>query len=487
MVRRYRAMHGIVLTQRPDDWEIIQQQEGIAKVRLAGNFKVIQDAIDVGVASAIPVIRVVREDDNFMVIPWHEAAVINRTSEYEGTFETELTIPEGGLYRIDTSLETKSTLPNVTWMYRGDSALHIGVGDLFVIAGQSNSSGYSRDFCPDAPHLCVHLFRNRSKWDLASHPMNESTASEGLPNEEWGIPGVSPYLSFGKEYYKETNRPVGFIQTSLGGSPMKRWNPKDGDLYENMMSKIRQTGGKCAGVLWYQGCSDTDELAAKSYYENFRNMVEAMRYELGYEIPFFTMQLNRQINGENDDAWGLVREAQRRAAIEIPKVYIMTTTNLPLSDGIHNSAMSNLVLGERLAKQAFYRLDKGEAFEPPYIEKVSELTIREKEEENIEGDWIKLSYANISNCIIMYSTLPQDSGFMLEDEDGKIEVLETKTNRSNKNNMMIKVSRVPKTHIIISYLWEANPKGIPFVDEVSFLPPVSLYKSKYQIDREETV
>jgi hypothetical protein len=71
---------------------------------------------------------------------------------------------------------------------------------------------------------------------------------------------------------------------------------------------------------------------------------------------------------------------------------------------------------------------------------------------------------------------------MLEDKEGKIEVLETKTNRSNKNKLFIKVSRIPKDFVDISYLWEANPKGIPFVDEVSFLPPVSMYKVRYQID-----
>ncbi len=475
-------MHGIVLTQRPEDWEIIQQVEGKATIHLAGRFKVIEDAIEVGVASANPIVRVVREDDNYTIIPWHVVDKINRTKEFEGTFETDITIPEGGLYRIDTSLETKSTLPNVTWLYRGDSVLHIGIGDLFIIAGQSNSSGYSRDFCPDPPHLCVHLFRNRSKWDLATHPMNESTNAEGLANEEWGTPGTSPYLSFGKVYYQATGRPVGFVQTSLGGSPMKRWNPVDGDLYANMLDKISMTGGKYTGVLWYQGCSDTDPKIAVDYFDNFKEMVEALRKKLGYEIPFFTMQLNRQINGINDEAWGMVREAQRKASLEIPKVYLMTTTNLALSDGIHNSAMSNLVLGEKIARQAIEKLYGGDFFEPPYIEKVCVLSKDEKEIEKIEGEWLKLTYANIKNCITMYSTLPKDSGFDLEDEEGTIEVLETKTNRSNHSDLMIKVSRIPKAYVYISYLWEANPQGIPFVDEVTFLPPVSLYKAKYRIE-----
>ncbi len=71
--------------------------------------------------------------------------------------------------------------------------------------------------------------------------MNESTAAGSLPNEEMGIPGVSPYLSFGKKYYELTGMPVGLIQTAQGGSSIERRNPKDGDLYGNMMNKIRET------------------------------------------------------------------------------------------------------------------------------------------------------------------------------------------------------------------------------------------------------
>ncbi|MCR5717364.1 MAG: sialate O-acetylesterase [Lachnospiraceae bacterium] len=474
-------MHGIELTKRPADWEILQQENGSATVTLEGKFQVIKDAIDVGVASARPIIRVVREDDNFTIIPWHEAAKVQYSSAYAGTFETTVTIPEGGLYRIDTSLETKSTLPNVTWLYRGDCVLHLGVGDLFIIAGQSNSSGYSRDFCPDPPHLCVHLFRNRNQWDLATHPMNESTGADGKANAEWGTPGTSPYLSFGKVYYQETNRPVGLIQTSLGGSPMKRWNPIGGDLYANMIDQIRLTHGKYAGVLWYQGCSDTDPESSANYYENFKFLVEALRKELGYEIPFFTMQLNRQIGGINDACWGMVRDAQRRAALMLPKVYLLTTTNLALSDGIHNSAMSNLVLGERLARQALYRLCGKDAFEPPYLKQVGVLTGEEKEIEHIDGDWLKLTYGNIKNCLQMYSTLPEKSGFTLSDAQGEIRVLETKTNRSNYNHLMIKVDRLPDKEVLISYLWEADPQGIPIVDEVTFLPAVSLYQARYLI------
>ena len=193
-------MHGITLTKAPADWEILQQENGKASVALKGNFQVHPAAIEVGVERVTPVVRVMREDDNMTVIPWTNADHFTCNEKFQGEFEVTLEIPAGGPYRIDTSLETKSTVPDLTWLYRGDCVLHLGVGNLFIIAGQSNSAGYSRDFCIDPPSMDVHLYRNRNKWDIASHPMNESTFAGSLANEEMGVPGVSPYLAFGKTY-----------------------------------------------------------------------------------------------------------------------------------------------------------------------------------------------------------------------------------------------------------------------------------------------
>lgn len=471
-------MHGITLTSGPMDWEIIQQENGFARVVIAGKYKVHPAAVEVGVAGTTPVVRVMREEDNMTVVPWTAARHIICGENFTGEFETELELPAGGLYRIETSLETRSTLPNLTWMYRGDCILHVGVGNLFIIAGQSNAAGFSRDFCTDPPHLCVHLFRNRRTWDLASHPMNESTAADSPANEEMGVPGVSPYLSFAKNYYRMTGMPVGLIQTALGGSPMKRWKPEVGDLYQNMMDRIHQTKGHYAGVLWYQGCSDTEPEAAARYYENFKEYVQAVRRELGYEIPFFTTQLNRQVNGLHDTAWGMVRDAQRRAAAELPGVYILSTTNLSMSDGIHNSAQANVALGEKLARQCAHVLSGGEEFEAPVLTGAAMVTAEEGKELKLEGSWMKLTFAHVKTCFMIYSSLGKDSGFTLRDNRGDITVRTIRANREDRNRIYLELDRVPEGEAYLSFAWEADPVRLPVVDEVTYMPPLSFYNLK---------
>lgn len=469
-------MHGITVTSKPEDWEILQQKEGSATVTIAGTYQVHPAAIEVGVESAIPMVRVMREADNMTVIPWTEAKHIEKGESFTGAFETTIEIPAGGLYRIDTALETKSTQPNLTWLYRGDCALHIGVGNLFIIAGQSNAAGYSRDYVPDPPHLCVHLYRNRGKWDLASHPMNESTDANSLPNEEMGIPGVSPYLSFAKSYYELTGMPVGLIQTSLGGSPMQRWNPQNGDLYANMINKIQETGGNYAGMLWYQGCSDTEPVPAAHYLEHFQTFVEALRKEVGYELPIFTFQLNRQINGIHSKCWGMVREAQRRAALELPGVYVLPTTNCSLCDGIHNTAQANVVLGLKAARQCFHVLNGGEEFAAPSLGNVRVATQEEKETLQVTGLWWRLTFEHVKNCLLIFSTLGTDSGFTLEDDKGVVEILTIRSNREDRNHIYLELGRKTEGAAYLSYAWEADPIKMPLLDETTYLPPLSFYR-----------
>ena len=329
----------------------------------------------------------------------------------------------------------------------------------------------------------VHLYRNRNKWDIASHPMNESTFAGSLANEEMGVPGVSPYLAFGKTYGKMTGMPVGLIQTSLGGSPMERWNPKDGDLYLNMLDKIHQTGGKYAGVLWYQGCSDTNPGPAEKYLEHFREYVEATRKELGYEIPFFTMQLNRQINGINDECWGMVRDAQARAAKEIPGVSVLTTSNLSLCDGIHNTAQANVALGEKLAKQCAHVLNGKEEYQPPELVKVERADEAEKKSFQLEGSgiWLKLTCDHVKNCFLVYSAVGKDSGFTLTDSEGEVEILHIRGNRENKNHLYLELAREVEDEAELSFVWQADPIKQPPVDEVTFLPLLSFYKKSIKL------
>lgn len=330
------------------------------------------------------VVRVVREDDNMIIVPWQEC----KTDGSE--WSIELTVPEGGLYRVEARLAGKNACPtnnNYDWCDLIAYANHIGVGDVFIMAGQSNMSGYGKDPAYDPPQLGVHLFDNSGKWCLACHPLNS------VPDPVYGnndsSSGTSPGLSFGRMMHKNLNIPIGLVAAARGGSSLEDWNPAHDDdpyLYIALREKIRDVG-KFKGMIWYQGCNETGNIEeASSYLEKFKQTVSLWREEFG-GFPIATCQINRHAfrDGGDDRFWGMVREAQRRAAAEIENVFVVPTVDMPTVDGIHNTSGACVIIGERLASAMLggcYGLKGKSAPSVKEIRKVSSDTVLMKFFEN---------------------------------------------------------------------------------------------------------
>jgi sialate O-acetylesterase len=345
------AQTGTIVTFGPSDWQITQRDEdGWANVALAGRWV----SPEPGTVEA----RIVNQDTTTPVsqhLEWQPAE-----THSDGTWELTLErVPAGGLYRLETRFNRTSN-PAGEWSDRGDMRHFLGVGDLWVIAGQSNSAGYGRGPIYDPPELGLHLFRNSMQWALATHPLNDSTETQHPVNRESANPGHAPYLHFARILKQELGCPIGLVQTSLGGSSLAQWNPTDpdpsGELYRNMLRCVQAVGGRVKGLVWYQGESDCGAITGSTYLERFGRATGAWRAALGQpNLPVITVQLNRvnePSNGDNDRGWSLIREAQRQAARTIPHVTVVPAFDLPLSDFIHNSPAGNMVLGERLARAA---------------------------------------------------------------------------------------------------------------------------------------
>lgn len=461
--------HGVFMEKAPSDWAVLQQEDGFAQVSFSGWWQVPQAAIDVGAGLAQPAIRVMREEDNSTVIPWTKTQRQPDADGRSGLWSCTLRVPAGGLYRVETGLDTIGLDPRYPgWMFRGDARFHLGVGDIFVIAGQSNAAGYAKDWAYDPPDPQVHLFRNRRRWDMAAHPLNETTGAAMGGNAEMGVPGASPWLSFAKRFAAHSRRPVGLIATAQGGTPLDRWDPDGkGDLYHNMVSRLQACGGRAAGVLWYQGCNDCNQEYAGSYSARFRQMVRALREELGYEIPFFTFQLNRFAGTkENDAYWGMVREAQRKAAREIPRVYVLPTLNSTLSDAIHNSAPGNVALGERMARLAAGALLGAQPFQAPDITAAF-----------VKGKALTLTFSNVALGLESFGADPTSQGFFVRDAAGEIPVCGWKLSGSQ---ICLTLEREPGADCTVSYGWEENPVHTPLADNVTYLPILSFYQFPVQ-------
>lgn len=335
------------------DFKIIQRNnDGFAKVTFAKDTDTEPDHN--------VVVRVIREDDNSVIVPW---TLAERTDK---GFKAELTVPAGGLYRAEAKDIAEEYNPKYNfyeWAPLVAEVNHFGVGDVFIVAGQSNMSAYGRDSAYDPPELGVHTFNNRGEWCIATHPLNCCVAPIFCNNDSCS--GTSPALSFGRMMHRRLNVPIGLVCAAQGGAPLRHFYPemKDGGiLFEALMKKLEDVGS-VKGVIWYQGCAEGSSMEeALQYLENFAGMVAYWRERLG-DIPFVTVQINRHTESGPLKAlrpWGIVREAQRQAALVIKDVYTVPAIDLYTTDGIHNSSGCNVIIGERMAKamlKGVYGLD----------------------------------------------------------------------------------------------------------------------------------
>ncbi len=339
---------GAIIDTGPLDWQIVQQDTaGLADIPISGHWSF--------ESPGVVQVRLVSEDTGVPVtrgLDWQAAQ-----TRPDGTWQAVLGgVPAGGLYRLETRFRPDSQ-PAGEWSIRGDMRHFLGVGDLWIIAGQSNSAGYGRGPYHDPPELGVHIFRNSEQWALATQPLNESTDTRHPVNRETANPGHSPYLHFGRLLKQTLNHPIGLIQTALGGSALSAWNPAESNsavLFHNMVHCVQQAGGRARGIVWYQGESDANDKNAPTYLQRFGAALDAWRAALGNpDLPVITVQLNRVTQAlMSDEGWTQVREAQRQAAHRLKNVAVVPTLDLPLSDLIHNSPSGNMLLAERMARAA---------------------------------------------------------------------------------------------------------------------------------------
>lgn len=159
---------------------------------------------------------------------------------------------------------------------------------------------------------------------------NEFLAKNSTPQEN-----VAPFGDFSVE---ELTRP----------GPHE---PHPGSLYRVMLKKI--IGFTCRGVIWYQGCQD--ECRAQLYQKLFTALIGCWRRDWGDELPFIYAQLAPFGSwwGNTGTNFPAVRAAQAAVEENIPKAYMVSTSDVGCENDIHPKHKKKV--GERMALRA---LDK---------------------------------------------------------------------------------------------------------------------------------
>ncbi|MFD0710413.1 sialate O-acetylesterase [Paenibacillus sp. GCM10027626] len=263
------------------------------------------------------------------------------------------------------------------------------VGDLWILAGQSNMEGCGRLIDVDTPCEGVSCFYLGDRWAMAEEPLcwlaesNDPVHWMGFPEgmemteERRGqyiaaarrdrVQGAGLGLSFGKKLLQHTGIPVGLLMTAHGGTSMDQWDAAlagEGgrSLYGAMLRVIHAAGGKVKGCLWYQGESDTVDMpTAEQYYDKTLKWVERLRQDLNDpELPFIYAQISVVMGWPAEEPWNRVQDDQLRLENVLGRAEMVPTIDAVLADVIHPDAGSLRDIGERMAAAAL-RLVHGAA------------------------------------------------------------------------------------------------------------------------------
>lgn len=280
-------------------------------------------------------------------------------------------VPTGGPYQITIQVKPGEA-PNGAASGRALVVGPVFVGDLWILAGQSNMEGYANLVDVTPPSDRVMVLGMSGEWGRAEEPLHWLVDSpdpvhHGNPADRAArseaqhrnrMKGAGLGLPFAVVLSSATNVPIGLIACAHGGTSMQQWDPAKKDqggrsLYGSMLRQVGLAGAKVRGILWYQGESDTTGPAVEKFTENFTNFITAVRSELGQpELPFYYVQIGRFVNPRDPKGWNAVQEAQRQVAEQVPSTAVVASVDLELDDPIHVGTQGLKRLGVRLARIA---------------------------------------------------------------------------------------------------------------------------------------
>lgn len=339
----------------------------------------------------------------------HDFQVLQRDHDDEAQITTDagetVTLAVGGPYEVG-------------------GAKNVLVGDLWILAGQSNMEGVGDLVDVETPPPFVHSYQSREHWTVAEEPLHwlgesprlvhhklggrESVPDEPDPRDMGRTKGAGLGLTFGKLMHQRTGVPIGLIPSAHGGTSMAQWDPAlksegGGSLYGATLKRFEAVGGKVAGILWYQGESDANPADAARYQDRMTQLVQSFRDDFGQpDLPFYIVQIGCFVcppSPEGIAGWNGIREAQRTWAGTLPHTATVSAIDLGLDDGIHIGTQDFKRLAKRLA-------DVASGHPAPELR---DATLE------ANGTRLRVSFDNVRGGL---RSLGRPSGFSLRSPDG---------------------------------------------------------------------
>ena len=247
---------------------------------------------------------------------WQRLESTVRQSGFQGAIQ----IPAGGWYRVDVRALSGDRVVAETFVE------HVGVGEVFVVAGQSNSANHGEERQTTRTGKVASF--DGKHWHAANDPQPGASGDGGsfLP-------------PFGDAIAERFKVPVGLVACGIGATSVREWLPKGttfpnpptltsrvqqlasgeweskGEAYSMLVARMKQLGARgFRAVLWHQGESDANQqdptrtLSGGLYRAYLARVIRDSRRDIAWDAPWFVAQVSYHVPG--DEASPEIRAAQ---------------------------------------------------------------------------------------------------------------------------------------------------------------------------------
>ena len=288
-----------VTLEAPLDYQVIQRSS-----RTEGEMQVRGSVAGADVAPADVETRLI-------VAGRSDAAWSRLDARFDGVaFTGRRKAPAGGWYRLEVRALRGGKLLGSTLVE------HVGVGEVFVVAGQSNSANHGE--VRQVPQTQRVSAFDGTRWRMAVDPQPGASGKGG-----------SFMPAFGDEIVKRFDVPVGIVACGIGATSVREWLPRGctfpnpptienrveqladgrwaskGAAFDMLVSRMKSVGPHgFRAVLWHQGESDANQkdstrtLPGMLYREHLTLVIRRSAEEIGWAPPWFVAQVSYHVPGD---------------------------------------------------------------------------------------------------------------------------------------------------------------------------------------------
>lgn len=225
---------------------------------------------------------------------------------------TLIGVPAGGWYQLEMRGLVGTTPGTVTIREK------IGVGDIYVTCGQSNSANHGTGgYVASDDRVSARTAVTGTTWIAASDPIPIASGSGG-----------SPWTRLGDLLAAAENIPIGFLAVGVGSTQVSQWLPGTSN-YNNRLKPAIQSlpSGGFRAVLWHQGESDAlANVSAVLHASRLNSMISQSRTDAGWNVPWYLAEASFHPSS-NLSQEEPVAAGQRLAAHGDPLVFLGPSTD----------------------------------------------------------------------------------------------------------------------------------------------------------------